>query len=61
MAKTRNGVALGAPLLGRKATSRSAPGRLCAEPGCSTVLSTYNSANDCWLHTLPSFRRPLDQ
>jgi hypothetical protein len=61
MAKTRNGVALGTPLVGRKARTRAAPGRLCAEPGCSTILSTYNSSFDCWLHARPSFRRPLDE
>ncbi len=59
MRKTNHGVPLGTPYQSKKAGSRSAPGRLCAEPGCSTVLSTYNSSNDCWLHMRPSFRRPL--
>jgi hypothetical protein len=25
-------------------------GRTCAEPGCETLLSTYNRRDKCWLH-----------
>ncbi|MFB3739201.1 MAG: hypothetical protein ACE14W_09610 [Candidatus Velamenicoccus archaeovorus] len=26
-------------------------GRICAERGCSTVLSIYNQGGTCWRHT----------
>jgi hypothetical protein len=29
---------------------RSLSGRVCADPGCTTVLSTYNSLPVCWAH-----------
>jgi hypothetical protein len=34
-------------------------GRPCGEPGCTTVLSTYNASDRCYLHAAPSFRHPL--
>jgi hypothetical protein len=30
--------------------------RICAEPGCTTRLSTYNPDRLCWIHSSP---RPL--
>jgi hypothetical protein len=35
---------------GRRATRRSAAGRICAEDGCDTRLSIYNRAIRCWQH-----------
>jgi hypothetical protein len=60
MTKTSRGVEYGVPLPG-KAQARSSRGRPCEYPGCTTVLSTYNSATTCWLHSQPSRRRPLDR
>jgi len=60
MARTSRGVEFGAPLPG-KATARGARGRECGHPGCTTVLSTYNSATTCWTHSQPERRRPLDR
>lgn len=37
------------------------PTRVCATLGCSTILSTYNPSEVCWLHTRPSFRTARDQ
>lgn len=39
---------------------QAAAGRLCAEPGCITVLSRYNRKTTCWLHSpveIPRGRR----
>lgn len=52
-------VRFGAPDRGKGASSRAIKGRLCAEPGCATVLSTYNRADRCFLHTEPPHRHPL--
>ena len=41
----------GSPKRGKKPGSRPAPGRLCQRPGCTTVLSTYNSSATCWYHS----------
>jgi hypothetical protein len=49
----------GAPDPRKQAKHRPAKGRLCQEPGCDTVLSTYNAADHCYLHSAPSFRHPL--
>jgi hypothetical protein len=52
-------VVFGRPDRGKEASTRPARGRICVHQGCATVLSTYNAANVCWLHTptvLP--RRP---
>jgi hypothetical protein len=46
----------GPPDPGKRAKHRSAKGRLCQQPGCTTILSTYNAADRCSLHTEPSFR-----
>jgi hypothetical protein len=37
-------------------TRPSRPQRVCAEGGCSTVLSIYNGAAYCWVHEPPTFR-----
>jgi hypothetical protein len=37
---------------------RSARGRVCAEGGCSTVLSAYNRTQLCWVHEIPRSYRP---
>ena len=60
MTKTSGGVEYGAPLSG-KAHAQGARGRMCEAPGCTTVLSTYNAATTCWLHSQPARRRPLDR
>lgn len=59
MTKTREGVQLGTPGRGKDVLSRSAGGRSCDHPGCSTVLSTYNASTTCWLHARPEYRPPL--
>jgi hypothetical protein len=52
-------VRFGAPERGREASQRASKGRSCSEPGCSTVLSTYNTTITCWLHSAPARRHPL--
>ena len=49
----------GTPDTGKAAKSRPPKGRLCQETGCTTVLSTYNASDHCFLHAAPSFRHPL--
>lgn len=39
--------------------ARSSQGRHCEVPGCTTILSTYNSAMRCYLHTTSTPRHPL--
>lgn len=36
---------------GAKPQQQYGQGRKCAEPGCSTVLSVYNSNDKCYAHT----------
>lgn len=38
---------------------RGSRGRTCSEPGCSTVISVYNPADRCWLHSPLQRRLPL--
>ena len=52
-------VRFGTPATGKRATARSAAGRLCEVAGCGTVLSTYNAATTCWLHWTPTYRHAL--
>jgi hypothetical protein len=52
-------VRYGTPTTGKGAASRSRAGRLCEFPGCETILSTYNSATTCWLHSSPTPRHAL--
>ncbi|CAN5682378.1 hypothetical protein BH18ACT17_BH18ACT17_12360 [soil metagenome] len=52
-------VQYGPPGTGKSAVARSSGGRLCAEPMCTTVLSTYNASSTCWLHTGPAPKHPL--
>ncbi len=54
-----SGTRFGPPERGRDESSRGTRGRPCAEPGCETVLSTYNRSETCYLHTAPSYRHPL--
>ena len=54
-----DGVQFGTPARGKEASSRSAQGRPCEEPGCTTILSTYNASKTCWLHTAPVHRRAV--
>jgi len=61
MAKTSQGVAYGTPEVGKRATPRGARGRLCAHEGCTTILSTYNTATMCWQHMPWSSRGGRDQ
>jgi hypothetical protein len=51
----------GAPARGKGATSRAARGRVCEEPGCDTILSTYNSARTCWMHEPAPFRMAINR
>jgi hypothetical protein len=38
---------------------RGSRGRRCLEAGCSTLISIYNEADRCWLHSAPETRPPL--
>ena len=33
-----------------RASQKFPKGRVCAEPGCETRLSTYNRRDKCWAH-----------
>ena len=62
MARPRDGAELGVPMRGKEASARPARGRVCAAPGCDTVLSTYNATSLCWLHAPIAYkpvRRPI--
>jgi hypothetical protein len=52
-------VRYGPPAAGKDASSRSRTGRRCEVAGCVTVLSTYNSATTCWLHSSATLRHAL--
>lgn len=56
-----NGTRFGTPGSDKHGPARSKAGRACEEPGCSTVLSTYNASQRCYLHTAPSYRHPLQR
>jgi hypothetical protein len=60
-ARLGNGVQLGSPARGKEASARPVRGRVCDEPGCQTVLSTYNASSCCWMHTQPSKVHPLSR
>jgi hypothetical protein len=51
-----------APLLSSPRKVQGIPrflrGRVCAEEGCSTLLSAYNGAVYCWVHEAPRKFRP---
>jgi hypothetical protein len=44
-------VRYGTPVAGKDAAHRAQAGRRCSTVGCETVLSTYNAATTCWLHS----------
>jgi hypothetical protein len=52
-------VQYGAPGTGKQAVRRERAGRRCEVPTCMTVLSTYNAAETCWLHTTATRKHPL--
>lgn len=56
---SRGTTAFGAPDRGKDASSRPERGRICGQDGCTTVLSTYNASETCWLHTQPTTRHSL--
>jgi hypothetical protein len=57
---TANARRLPAPAPGAKPIKARGPsGRRCPEPGCTTVISIYNEADRCWLHSEPEPRPPL--
>jgi hypothetical protein len=60
MARGSSDVLLGTPERGKGSASRPEKGRMCAEPGCRTVLSTYNRSATCYLHTEPRRRHALE-
>ena len=33
-----------------RASQQYAEGRVCAQPGCTTLLSKYNRREKCWAH-----------
>jgi hypothetical protein len=49
----------GAPTRSKDSPTQAGRGRACSFEGCTTILSTYNTAASCWLHTQPSMRPPL--
>ena len=57
--KSSSTARFGPPDRGKGPLSRSAAGRLCQMSGCETVLSTYNAATTCFLHSAPTLRHPL--
>jgi hypothetical protein len=57
----KDGVQFGSPERGKDASSRASRGRMCLEAGCTTILSTYNASETCWLHTGPAYRHPLSR
>lgn len=61
MARATGGTVFGTPDRGKDSPTRTQAGRRCAEPGCPTVLSTYNQSRTCYLHTAPSLRTPLQR
>jgi len=52
-------VQYGTPTAKKGSQSRPPAGRRCAASGCETVLSTYNSALTCWLHSSATTRHAL--
>jgi hypothetical protein len=54
-----NRVPFGTPGTGKGVARRAERGRLCADPACSTVLSTYNTSATCYLHTVATYTHPL--
>jgi hypothetical protein len=49
----------GRPDRGKAVSDRAPRGRICSAEGCSTILSTYNEAEVCWLHApVAPIRRP---
>ncbi len=57
--KSSSTARFGPPERGKGPSSRAAAGRACEQPGCATVLSTYNASPTCFLHSAPSYRHPL--
>jgi hypothetical protein len=47
---SRGKAQIGTPNRGHEASSRAEAGRVCSEPGCTTILSTYNPAEVCGVH-----------
>ena len=56
MRTSDKGTQYGVPVRGKEASTRAARGRVCIEPTCDTVLSTYNTALTCWMHDVPHTR-----
>ena len=54
-------VRYGAPSASKQAASRAKAGRRCEVASCGTVLSTYNAATTCWLHSSPTHRHALER
>lgn len=55
----QSGLNFGKPTPRHGASTRPRSGRVCSEPGCATILSTYNADSVCWLHTEPLRKPPL--
>jgi hypothetical protein len=56
--KSSTGTRYGTPTT-KGGPARSTEGRRCESPGCGTILSVYNTATMCYLHTTSSPRHPL--
>jgi len=61
MARPSSGVVFGTPERGKGSPTKAQSGRQCVEPGCGTVLSTYNRSMKCYLHTMPVMAPPLQR
>lgn len=57
---TSGRVQYGTPDRGKQKSSGTAK-TLCTAVGCTTVLSVYNSATTCYLHSEPTYRHPLQR
>lgn len=57
MGRANADVHFGSPQRGKQIASKPS-GRLCVMSGCETILSTYNHAVTCSLHSPPDFRKP---
>jgi hypothetical protein len=59
--KTSQGIQYGPALPGKGSMPRAEGGRLCAHPGCTTILSTYNASTMCWVHSTTTLGRSPDR
>jgi hypothetical protein len=49
--------ALRTPDRGKESLGRPTTTRVCTDPECSTILSSYNDTSACWIHRDRSYQR----